>query len=39
MLMDLGIVAIAAILYFSNGGADFTVTDITGFGVLAISEG
>src|ERR671927_194997 len=26
----LGIAAIAALLYFTNGGADFTVTDLTG---------
>jgi len=32
----LGLASIAAILYFSNGGADFTITDVTGFGVLAI---
>jgi len=32
----LGLAAIAAILYFSNGGADFTITDLTGFSVLAI---
>jgi hypothetical protein len=32
----LGIAFIAAILYFTNGGTDFTVTDVTGFGVLAI---
>jgi hypothetical protein len=32
----LGIAVIAAILYFSNGGADFTVTDVTGFGVMAV---
>jgi hypothetical protein len=32
----LGLVSIAAILYFSNGGADFTITDLTGFGVIAI---
>jgi hypothetical protein len=32
----LGLASIAAILYFSNGGADFTVTDLTGFGTLAI---
>ena len=32
----LGLASIAAILYFSNGGADFTVTDLTGFGVMAI---
>jgi archaellum biogenesis protein FlaJ (TadC family) len=33
----LGLACIAAILYFSNGGVDFTVTDLTGFGVLAIA--
>ena len=32
----LGLVAIAAVLYFSNGGVDFTVTDLTGFGVMAV---
>jgi hypothetical protein len=32
----LGITFIAAILYFSNGGADFTLTDLMGFGVMAI---
>jgi hypothetical protein len=32
----LGLASIAAILYFSNGGADFTLTDVSGFGVLAI---
>jgi hypothetical protein len=32
----LGIAVIAAMLFFSNGGADFTMTDITGFGVLAV---
>ena len=32
----LGLASIAAILYFSNGGADFTVTELTGFGSLAI---
>ena len=32
----LGIVFIAATLYFSNGGADFTRTDVMGFGVLSI---
>jgi len=32
----LGLISIAAILYFSNGGADFTMTDLTGFGSLAI---
>jgi hypothetical protein len=32
----LGIAFIAVTLYFSNGGADFTVTDLMGFGVMAI---
>jgi hypothetical protein len=32
----LGLVSIAAILYFSNGGSDFTMTDLAGFGVMAI---
>jgi hypothetical protein len=32
----LGIAAIATVLYFSNGGSDFTVTDLTGFGVMAV---
>jgi len=32
----LGVASIATILYFSNGGADFTLTDVTGFGVMAI---
>ena len=32
----LGFASIAAILYFSNDGVDFTVTDLTGFGSLAI---
>ena len=32
----LGIASIAVILYFTNGGADFTIIDVTGFGVLAI---
>ena len=32
----LGLVGIAAVLYFSNGGVDFTVTDLTGFGVMAV---
>jgi hypothetical protein len=32
----LGIAAIAALLYFTNGGADFTVTDLTGFGSMAV---
>ena len=31
-----GIAAIATVLYFSNDGADFTVTDLTGFGVMAV---
>ena len=31
-----GVAVIAAMLYFANGGADFTVTDISGFGVLAV---
>ena len=32
----LGLAAIAGVLYFSNDGVDFTITDLTGFGVLAI---
>ncbi|MFN2407347.1 MAG: hypothetical protein ABR594_14935 [Pyrinomonadaceae bacterium] len=32
----LGLASIAAILYFSNDGVDFTVTDLSGFGTLAI---
>ena len=32
----LGLASIAAILYFSNDGVDFTVTDLTGFGTIAI---
>lgn len=32
----LGLVFIAATLYFSNGGVDFTTTDLMGFGVLAV---
>ena len=32
----LGLAAIAAVLYFSNGGVDFTVTDFSGFGVMAV---
>ena len=32
----LGIAAIATMLYFGNDGADFTFTDISGFGVFAI---
>ena len=31
-----GCLFITATLYFSNSGADFTVTDITGFSVLSI---
>ena len=31
----LGLAFIVTTLYFSNGGADFTVTDVMGFGVLA----
>jgi len=32
----LGLASIAAILYFTNGGVDFTMTDLTGFGSMAI---
>ena len=32
----LGLAAIAGVLYFSNDGVDFTITDLTGFGVLAV---
>lgn len=32
----LGIALIAAILFFKNGGVDFTATDLLGFGSLAI---
>ena len=32
----LGIALIAAILFFKNGGVDFTVTDFSGFAVMAI---
>lgn len=32
----LGLASIAAILYFTNDGADFTLTDLSGFGVVAI---
>ena len=32
----LGLASITAILYFTNGGVDFTITDLTGFGVFAI---
>src|ERR1041384_7746992 len=31
-----GLVFIAAVLYFKNGGADFTVADASGFGVMAV---
>ena len=31
-----GLAFICATLYFSNGGADFTTTDLMGFGVLAV---
>src|SRR5215213_1670043 len=33
----LGLAFICATLYFSNGGVDFTPTDLMGFGVLAIA--
>ena len=32
----LGLAFIAATLYFSNSGTDFTTTDLMGFGVLAV---
>jgi hypothetical protein len=32
----LGLAFICATLYFSNGGADFTMTDVMGFGVMAV---
>jgi hypothetical protein len=32
----LGMASIAAILYFSNDGADFTITDLSGFGSMAV---
>ena len=32
----LGLAFIAATLYFANDGADFTVTDLSGFGVMAV---
>ena len=32
----LGLAFICATLYFTNGGADFTITDIMGFGVMAV---
>lgn len=31
-----GLAFIAATLYFTNGGVDFTMTDLMGFGVVAI---
>ena len=31
-----GVAFIAAVLYFKNGGVDFTVTDVSGFGVMAV---
>jgi hypothetical protein len=31
-----GLIFIAANLYFSNGGVDFTLTDLLGFGVMAV---
>src|SRR5688500_12286466 len=31
-----GLIFIAANLYLSNGGSDFTLTDVMGFGVMAI---
>ena len=33
----LGLAFIAATLYFTNGGADFTTTDLMGFGSLAVA--
>src|ERR1043165_416311 len=32
----LGLAFICATLYFSNGGADFAMTDIMGFGLMAV---
>jgi hypothetical protein len=32
----LGLAFISANLYFSNGGSDFTMTDVMGFGVMAV---
>jgi len=32
----LGLAFIAATLYFTNGGTDFTITDLMGFGSLAV---
>ncbi|HEX6732419.1 MAG TPA: hypothetical protein VF074_20545, partial [Pyrinomonadaceae bacterium] len=31
-----GLLLISVILYFSNGGSDFTLTDVMGFGVMTI---
>ena len=31
-----GVGFIALVLYFKNGGVDFTVTDVSGFGVMAV---
>jgi hypothetical protein len=31
-----GLAFIAAVLYFKNGGVDFTVTDVSGFGLMAV---
>ena len=31
-----GLIFIAASLYFTNGGADFTLIDLTGFGVMTV---
>lgn len=33
----LGLAFIAATLYFTNNGADFTATDLLGFGTLAVA--
>src|SRR5215207_2180959 len=33
----LGLAFIAATLYFTNGGAEFTITDLMGFGSLAVA--
>jgi hypothetical protein len=33
----LGLAFIAGTLYFTNGGADFTTTDLMGFGTLAVA--
>ena len=31
-----GVGFIAGVLYFKNGGVDFTVTDVSGFAVMAV---